>query len=804
MLFPPQILPIKLAETGFSGSLFDALHATHWYRDEPAVRAHGLLIGKLGDRRVADPDIIFRRQRKVPFSLKRVRHRPRLLVTVVPRPGADLAGLADSLERGVSHLLVGTGKFEQEAVILEFIYALVHDFALHEIAWILEHSIPGADCLVLSNPAGNQALRLSSVMRDLADAVRAGRYGRQVRADSMVMDFSRETRGLTTMARFLAEVNAPPDADGAAGEAPARAPDRKQNQEKRKVDVSMDSYDMHGVASPLFSSELRLPLRRGWRYRLRVHIGEPNSYTSAMVGDIPSIDDVIPPDLTLETRTLEVVVYPKRFELLSPAVQALALPSAGNSAPVSFELRTPQEAGPAELRIAVYLNNNLLQSFVLDARIDGEYAYTDKAAVRVRLDSSGIAEFEELAHIAPRALSVALNDDRTTGSHTLMIKGEGLAKQVPLYSETMNEKMDEFREILESGTDFKAMLRSLASLGSEIRDLLNFDHTAYAQALDVLVGRRDATLQFVRHHDGRPFPWQTVYDYRLPTGQDFVDATICLADRPAAPSYNRMQVGCPHHPNQNVICIEGFWLARHRLELLSEQQHIEQKRNEEQCRESPQTARALRACAPPPNPLVTLGIGTPSGVAEGFRARLQERLGADLCSITPADAPVTDLLWDLKRRPAILVVLSHLYPRDKGQHLQTRLLAFEKDIAGAHISVSELSDRQVKGLWGHPHRPLVLLMACESARKDTGELIGLMDAFLRSGAAAVVGTEWKVDTATVTSFAEDIVGLTLGQPQGVALGTAIQHYARSRLAENSIAPFIFTTYGSADLQVGRP
>src|SRR5450830_36329 len=122
----------------------------------------------------------------------------------------------------------------------------------------------------------------------------------------------------------------------------------------------MDSYDAFGVLEPLLRCAPRHPLRRGWSYRLQIHIGFPDPHRSIMDGDIPPIDDSLPPNPAMEVRVLEIVVYAKTFELLTPAVQELGLPPAGNSAPVFFELRAPQQAGPADLRIAVYLNNNLL------------------------------------------------------------------------------------------------------------------------------------------------------------------------------------------------------------------------------------------------------------------------------------------------------------------------------------------------------------------------------------------------------------------------------------------------------------
>jgi len=774
---PPLRLPLRLAQSNSRGGLFDRVRAAGWYGRDPAIATHGLRLEDGSGRRRDPADIVFRSAWSASPS-SHFGRRPRLVVTMAHLQ--DLHPyLTKMLEPGVSHLIVFSfSRRPEQLLALEFVRALVHDFALHEIAWILEHGMP-VECLVLSDRAGNQGLRLSSVMRGLADDVLAGLHGHQARAGQMDFDFRGESDGLTTMARFLAgpDQHVPP----------------AQPKQHRKVDVSLDGYDAHGVLAPLYSNKLNKPLERGWRYRLRVHIGEAQRRTSLMTGDFDAIDDLIPPDTTLATRTLEVVVYPKDFDLLSPAVQPLRLPLAGNSAPVMFEIRTPETAGKADLRIVLYLNNNLLQSFVLTADIGVRDAQADGRAVHVRLDSSGVAEFGDLPCLAPRALSLALNDDLAAGSHTLMVKGEGWAKQLSWRSEPMNATMNRFRDILRMQKDALEKLRLLAQLGSEIRAKLAFGNPAHARALEAIAGRADATLQFVRHHGGRSFPWQTVYDYTLPTGPAFASATLCLADRPAVAAFDPNQVGCPHCPGQDVICIEGFWLVRHRLEFLREQQDDD----------AAYPPRALQACAPASNPLVTLGIGTPSGLSSCFHKRLKDTLDNALSCITPDDAPVAGMLWNEGRRPAVLVVLSHLYNSDPDLNLPTRLLAFEPDRDGARISVDELAKHQGKGHWSDPCRPLVLLMACGSGREDTGELIGLVDAFMHSGAAAVAGTEWNVDAAGATSFAEDIVRHTLDQHAAAPLGVAIQRHARVRLSKGSIAPFIFITYGSADLTVGR-
>jgi hypothetical protein len=90
-------------------------------------------------------------------------------------------------------------------------------------------------------------------------------------------------------------------------------------------------------------------------------------------------------------------------------------------------------------------------------------------------------------------------------------------------------------------------------------------------------------------------------------------------------------------------------------------------------------------------------------------------------------------------------------------------------------------------------------MACESARQDTNELVTLSDAFLQSGASAVIGAEWTVLAGDAIKFGKCASDILLRGD--IALGDVMRNYYRQVLADATSVPMLFTAYGNADLRI---
>ncbi len=760
-------------------------------------------------------------------------------LSVVFDPTLDCAAAwlaAAGSARPGSVLILGGRSTPEPLLAMELVYALVHDFALHEIAWILRRADPSTLLWLRSSPAGVQALRLSSAVRRVTDEVMSRSAPpddddgalrwlaeRRREARHFAADFTRESRGLTQVAELQDRLALGPHSEKVFGLSPRRgspAPSESPEAERR-VDVVVERYNEFGHLEPLAFWERHEPLRPGWRFRLNVHVGYPDEHFSAIVGPVPAVDSMLPPIADDGFHELDVVVYPKRFSLLSAALQRIRLPRRGASPPVFFELRAPTQLDWADLRIAVYLGNNLLQSFVFEARIG--IAATPEPGLRpplvqVRLASSGVAGFDNFDAYGERALSVALNDDYGHGMHTLMIKGDDETHSLALTQQQVEQQMKRFRTLLQRTTkaaapEFDGTVRQLAQIGSKLWYEVSRSFKQDTSALRALHNGEVRTIQFVRHGSLLPVPWQAIYDYAIPEGDAFTSARVCLADGPVIRPYRTGDTGCRHCGDANVICIEGFWSVRHRIEQLTEDLATDAvaadvvkaqpgSATPAGVVQGTRSARSDTIVVPAGNPLAAFGLGLSSGATNDVLARLRERLGKDLHEWKAEDAPVEAKLWEPARRPAVLVLLSHMEPARDEQNLPPRLRAYDSADAGARISAPGLLRRKVlQDGWGADPLPLVLLLACGTAVTELGELSNLVDAFFGLGAKAVAGTECDVRASQAGEFAEQVLtGLLIGKEK---LGEIVRVYHRDALQRGDAFPFVFTVYGNAGLKICR-
>ncbi|MBP1203105.1 hypothetical protein JOD97_001119 [Duganella sp. 1411] len=600
-----------------------------------------------------------------------------------------------------------------------------------------------------------------------------------------------------------APTSAPPASDylGEALFDALQSPDQSERERERRdnrvADFALARMDENGRYKLLGKAALEQALASNSRYRLRVHIGSPNPRYSAVQGPVVSVDEILGAAPDDKPRAIDVTVFPKRFRLRSPSTITLSLPPAGPTKYAYFDLITPEEEGICDLRIALYWQNNLIQSFTLTTGgltgASGEV--TKSQGTIIKMTSSGLESIQSIRNLHARALSIALNHDVNPGSHTVMIKGSNWSQQVQLNSAAMTRFMDNFRAILQESAEdpnasFKSSLLKLAQLGSKIWERLSLN-SADTRLHDLKTNAGE-TVQFVRHGDA-PFPWQVVYDYVLPEGEDFLRAEVCLAGQAASPDWTPGMRGCPHCPGKNVVCIEGFWSARHRIELISE---------EFGAGGTPE-GRCVHTSAQSNGPLVLSGIADNSLASSDFAQALANRWANDVQKIAALIPSLQDRLWNPGQRPAVLLLLSHLYPEDDNRNVPSHMLAIRPEIGEMRVSARWLSQTRSAShpRWEAPYRPVVLLMACQSARTRLGELTNLVDAFLATGAAAVAGTEWNVLTSQAAAFATHLLEKTLGRE--LPLGEAVRSFVIDGLRNQDISPFVFTVYGNADLTIGR-
>ena len=844
-------LTVLLLEPGLESSLFAN---SGWFKEE-SVREHGLRLKTLfpappdGLRqalRAEAWDVVVARGPELLESLSVAeklpvgKGRPRLVIGAGKEEIRRKA--VRDLPAGTALLWVGKSFTGDQKFLEEFLYGLIHDHPLHDALRVAlsKREKPGAGISLTAGPRSNQGLRLSNAVASLADEAavlsvpdpaRLDLFLRSYQRNSGVRtmnlsrareltggvrrsisnalgaqaEFAYERSGLAPLAKaekHLAEARHQKlDLDrvlSAQARSPKAAAHLRKSQERR-VDVALQSLE----SVPVTAVPPGNTLRGGALYRLRVHVGH-RSPESLVTGKPPPLDPLLPP--RRKGHTLDVVVYEKDFSLLTPRVQALHLPDLGGSRPVHFDLRAPADLGPARLRIKVYYQNQLLQSFLMEAVIDERERQVAQPspALRVDLVYSRTARFTNLKAFKPRALSVGVNQDPGGDSHLFMFKVGKAAEAIDLSEAILAGQIGRFRKLLldatydgrgnprfvssftpgtPPGEDFYQVIRDLADAGGELYDALFTRMSRPLKGrLRELARSADRTVQFVRDDPNFVFPWSILYDFNRPerlAGDP--PPPVCLGTAPGA-SPGDPDKPCGHGPGDAVYCINGFWGIRHALEVLLARGGAPED-------EVTVVERGSRDAA------ICLAMGAQDEPAQQFVAAMKERLGTGIKVVDPAEDPL-DVLWDERNRPAMLIVLGHLETKViAGEPLGPRIVLAPKT---RWFRAESITAREKKeGEWDQQPRSVVLLMACGAGATEVGTLNDFVTALSSVGAAAVVGTECLVFTRLVTLFSQELIaGLWEGR---TTLGAAIQSFRRRLVAAGNPLAFVFNVAGNADL-----
>jgi hypothetical protein len=853
----PFQLPLKVLASGpLAAESVAALQDRWWLKEDKVTADFGLNIQvepwEIGLR--GKPDILIVEHSLAPLdAIERLslNDRPRLIVLLQP-PYLDEIPTSEVAE-GTSWLVLGPQKREEFGKFMtEFLFELIHDLPLHEaVKAALRRSQIGGDSVALvSDPEANHDLRLLDALTSIwsegaaleaefgwmKEQLLAGKSisrGAKVIEERLFLektvqesisaavewagearaDFQQETVGLRPLAQTGAALEF---ARGATQELRdslttiARdnvVVETLREEQDRRVDIGVERVNAYGLRKDVGKGS-SLALNR--RYRLRVHIGNLME-GSIMTGDVPPINLLLPDDE--RGHDLEIAVQPKDFTLLSAAAQKLHLPPVGGTAPVYFLLRTPSCDGTATLRVLVYHENHLLQSFLVEARITAEEEYSATESLISGLEFSQSEKFTNLETLKPRAISIGANQQDNT--HQLTLKGNGAKDDVNLPPVRFDEHMKEFREILAEATyaapgsdqprqfpsltpaqppstDFAKYLKKLARLGNDFYNEL-FGRTsgdlqrALAELkLRPLPNQPDEVIQVVRFDETFAFPWALLYDFDLPANDN---RPVCPG---GVPDPAGGSVPCTHGPEDDVFCAKGFWGIRHVIEELL---LIKGKRADAQFTvERQDTKGAVRIAA-------TRGLVA----GNDLTAHLKQKLGAgEVEEGPPDDAALINLLWkDPPERPSVLIILGHLAtdaPLYKDEPNDPRIVLVD---GSKWLTERRLAQRYQKVIdpWKHP-RSLILLMACESSALSADKINTFVKTFSLAGALGVAGTECIVFSELAARFAEEITIALWSESK--RLGEAVTAFRRRLMFAGNPLGFVFHCVGSADLALSKP
>jgi hypothetical protein len=300
------------------------------------------------------------------------------------------------------------------------------------------------------------------------------------------------------------------------------------------------------------------------------------------------------------------------------------------------------------------------------------------------------------------------------------------------------------------------------------------------EQLRAIRGSSGETVQIVRLDLGYAFPWSLLYDFPLPqavTGGPPPDVCVDPA--------------CGHGIDAPAYCVRGFWGVRHVIEEIL----ARGERNDSEP-------------VVPPGP--GRGVALSLGLDDDFGRRIASEVSAfagPLAAVASGKQALLDTLWDDARRPAQLILYSHLETRPiEGEPAGPRLV-FEGD--GSFLSPGDVSDRWQRPRAQHggdfepwaPPRPVVFLMACHSAAIEQSLLGGFAEAFHTAGALAIVGTEAPAFAALVSEFARTVARAWWSG--AVTLGQAVTRFRTELLARGNPLGFVFTALGNSDLKLAR-
>jgi hypothetical protein len=587
---------------------------------------------------------------------------------------------------------------------------------------------------------------------------------------------------------------------------PKRGPTRQLPQEERRVDVALQRIDpaasLVGSAKTDQEVNRRTVLKAGTDYRLTVRIGRPFAQ-SIVEGDPPSIDSILPKG---RIHRLDVVIFGLDFKVIDESSKPLRLPRVGASPLVSFVVRTPIQVKSARLRIGIFKGNHLLQSFLLQAVTDAHERHTEQVALTVALEFSRTTNFSNLKQLRPRAMSVGINQG-PTGTHSLMIKRNGVAEAISFQWQVVKPQLDRFRAQLQSATYnesgaprfpvdapmdesrraiFDQTIREFADLGKELYDGLWQRAPLLEGTLRRLRRTSDETIQVVRFDVNNVLPWPVLYDYPLP--QKIVGAEphpICLGwGEGVEPGKDPVKV-CSHGPANAGFCIYGFWGIRHTIEELLVMGPGPGK--------SDPCFRVMRASK---DQSVWLSVDQDDTFTLDLRARLDRAFGSGVLRVLQPGEDLIDLLWQKSQRPEMLIVVGHLETDDiQGQPAGPRIV-----LPGpAWLQPEAITQRaQDHERWREEPHVLTLLMACGSVVTDAQTLNNFVTALSDAGASAVVGTEAVAFTGLVAHVAGEIA-TQMWTPTEASLGAAVKDVRRRLVTQGNPLGFVFSFSGSADL-----
>jgi len=589
----------------------------------------------------------------------------------------------------------------------------------------------------------------------------------------------------------------------------AAVPDRPRNLADflaQLVDVEPGKEDYGRVVNTWFADQDRrdVPhthaLAANRAYHLGVNVGEPDA-KSHVVGEQPAIGAPVVRYAIERGEPLTLRVDSEDFVVLDRE-KVVSLPQAGTTGDVFVRIATPVQTGLARLRLGVYVQGNLVQSYQVHARVAPEEGPMPEGAGDgwwSACEYTLSANFTNLKELRPRRVCVWVGEGRPE-TRRVGIGGLDVGSLPPLNVRLIEASLARYRELLaqscvrETADGSEYLYQSdhtpvkMSTFERSLKDLAELGQMLYERVFGEQEGRQVArSLREIEDAYGRPlvvqiarlnldvaFPWAVLYDRPLhyhprrnEVCQQFADGDGC-------------QDNCPHAENWNVICPYGFWGFRYVIE--------------QPLRPPDAYTSVATRIQVAPRPQMALVYGAGLSLARYHQMQVQAIAGARADSVARADLTVynvaDDLVGGMKGGPAAVYLYCH-----GGNRPYRQWLVVGED---EHLVPTHLGD-ELRSAWeGSRSAPLVVLNGCHTGKYDPSTLLSFIHRFGALGAAGVVGTEIPIPELMGKYFGEFFIERFLNQEP---VGQIVYDFRRELLQRRNVLGLVYVPYCYADLRI---
>jgi hypothetical protein len=539
------------------------------------------------------------------------------------------------------------------------------------------------------------------------------------------------------------------------------------------------------------------------RYLLGVNIGQPDREKTNIRGDQPELPPRLIDYLIGAGEPLILRVDSEDFYVVDRE-QVLLLPPAGTTQDIYLRIVTPVSTGLGRLRLGVYFKNNLVQSYLVYARVapvEGEMPNELPEEARdgwwSECEYTLSADFANLADLRSRRVCVWMGEGKEEMRRARVSASTGLnmGPAVEVNAPLIRSSLARYRELLyqscvkKNGEDQVEYLYGADhapldpwTFESNLIQLADLGRMLYGRLFGTVDGRQVAenmreiertqgeegplVVQIARLSLDATFPWAVLYDRQLHYNPSktrgcpaFLGGEDCAAQ-------------CAYEDDPNVVCPYGFWGYRYIIEQPLRPPHAYTS-----------VATQLQYLD---RPRLALVYGTGLGLTKRHRQQVETVLG-DRADAIVYSATAT-LLKEIKGDPAVV----YFYCHGGNTPYQQWLVIRDDDL----LTPMHLDD-DLYAAWSDG-APLVVLNGCHTGKYDPATLLSFIHRFGALGAAGVIGTEIPIHEYLGSDFGLFLFRrLLAGEP----VGQIVYDFRQELLKKQNLLGLVYVPYCYADLRI---